>query len=107
MIEFENVRKVYPQGGREVVALDGLTAHIETGEFLVVMGPSGSGKSTLLHLAGGLDLPTSGMVRIDGASTSEMSDDALTLLRRKSIGLVFQFFNRPATPVRCEGDQRS
>jgi putative ABC transport system ATP-binding protein len=93
MIEFENVRKVYPQGPREVAALDGVTLQVEKGEFVAIMGPSGSGKSTLLHLAGGLDLPSSGAVRLEGKSTLEMSDDDLTLYRRKRIGFIFQFFN--------------
>src|SRR5262245_54070393 len=93
LIEFTDVRKTYLQGGREVRALDGLSLRIEPGRLTAVVGPSGSGKSTLLHLAAGLDLPTSGSVTIGGRSTASMSDDELTLLRRKSIGLVFQFFN--------------
>ncbi|MBI2924032.1 MAG: ABC transporter ATP-binding protein [Planctomycetes bacterium] len=93
MIRFDNVRKVYPQGTREVAALDGLTMEVGKGEFLAVMGPSGSGKSTFLHLSGGLDLPTSGSVSIEGSATSTLTDDALTLLRRRRIGFVFQFFN--------------
>jgi putative ABC transport system ATP-binding protein len=93
LIEFADVRKTYPQGGREVRALDGLSLCIEAGALTAVVGPSGSGKSTLLHLAAGLDLPTSGTVRIGGRPTDRMSDDELTLLRRTRIGLVFQFFN--------------
>lgn len=93
MIEFHNVHKVYRRGQREVAALGGLSLTIEKGEFVAVMGPSGSGKSTFLHLAGGLDVPTSGTVRINGQDTGAMGDEALTLLRRRAIGLVFQFFN--------------
>jgi putative ABC transport system ATP-binding protein len=92
LIEFADVHKTYPQGGREVRALDGLTLRIEAGALTAVVGPSGSGKSTLLHLAAGLDLPTRGTVAIDGRATASMSDDELTLLRRNRIGLVFQFF---------------
>ncbi len=100
MIRFENVVKVFPQGGREVTALDDVTLAVEEGDFLVVTGPSGSGKSTLLHLAGGLDLPTRGRVKVAGASTSNMSDLDLTLLRRRNIGFIFQFFNlMPALTV--------
>lgn len=93
MIEFHDVRKIYTQGTREVRALDGLTLRVPKGEFLAVMGPSGSGKSTFLHLSGGLDLPTSGTVTVDGQDTSKLGDDGLTLLRRRRIGFVFQFFN--------------
>ncbi|KAF0241568.1 MAG: putative ABC transport system ATP-binding [Planctomycetota bacterium] len=93
MIRFDDVRKIYTQGTREVRALDGLTLHVPRGEFLAVMGPSGSGKSTFLHLSGGLDLPTSGGVTVDGQSTATLGDDGLTLLRRRKIGFVFQFFN--------------
>ena len=93
MIHMEGVRKTYPQGGRQVVALDRTDLTVAEGEFLSVMGPSGSGKSTLLHLAGGMDLPSEGRVLIDGTSTSEMDERALTLLRRRRVGFVFQFFN--------------
>jgi putative ABC transport system ATP-binding protein len=93
MIRFRAVTKRYAQGGREVTALADVTHTIERGEFVAVMGPSGSGKSTFLHLAAGLDQPTSGEVFVDGVATSAMDDDALTLLRRDRVGLVFQFFN--------------
>ncbi len=93
MIEFRDVRKTYRQGKREVHALNGVSLKIERGEFLAVMGPSGSGKSTLLHLAGALDLPSSGELLIDGASTASMPDSARTLFRRRRVGFVFQFFN--------------
>jgi putative ABC transport system ATP-binding protein len=93
VIEFRDVRKVYPQGTREVAALDGVSLRIAGGGFTCLMGPSGSGKSTFLHLAGGLDLPTSGDVLIEGQSTRDWNDDALTLLRRRRLGFVFQFFN--------------
>jgi putative ABC transport system ATP-binding protein len=93
VIEFRDVRKVHAQGRRDVVALDGVSLQIGGREFVTIMGPSGSGKSTLLHLAGGLDVPTSGDVLLAGQSTGKMDDTALTLLRRKEIGFVFQFFN--------------
>ena len=93
MIEFRQVHKVYRQGQRSVSALDGVSLTIGAGEFVAVTGPSGSGKSTLLHLAGGLDLPTSGEVLLDGQASHLMGDDQLTRLRRDRVGLVFQFFN--------------
>jgi len=93
VIEFRDVRKVYRQGPREIAALDGVTVRIPPGGFTCLMGPSGSGKSTFLHLAGGLDLPTSGDVRVEGESTRSRDDDALALLRRRRLGFVFQFFN--------------
>lgn len=93
MIEFIEVAKVYTQGKKEVRALNGVSVGIARGEFIAIMGPSGSGKSTLLHLAGALDLPTSGKVVVGGAATSDLSDADRTLLRRRRIGFVFQFFN--------------
>src|SRR6185503_10009237 len=93
VIEFRDVRKVHAQGRRDVVALDGVSLSIGRREFVTIMGPSGSGKSTLLHLAGGLDIPTSGEVLVAGKVTSSMDDTTLTLLRRREIGFVFQFFN--------------
>src|ERR1043165_3921808 len=91
VIEFRDVRKVHAQGRRDVVALDGVSLQIGRREFVTIMGPSGSGKSTLLHLAGGLDVPTSGQVLVAGQVTSSMDDTSLTLLRRRGIGFGLQF----------------
>jgi putative ABC transport system ATP-binding protein len=93
MIRAINLHKIYRQGSSEIAALAGVSLDIQKGEFVVIMGPSGSGKSTLLHLIGGLDRPTRGEVLIDGRIISQMSDNEVTLLRRRQIGFVFQFFN--------------
>jgi putative ABC transport system ATP-binding protein len=93
LIEAENLTKVYGTGDTAVVALDHVQLTVNPGEFVAVMGPSGCGKSTLLHLLGGLDRPTDGSVSIDGQPLAKMSDDAVTQLRRRKIGFVFQFFN--------------
>ncbi len=93
LIEAENLTKVYGKGETAVVALDHVHMCVNPGEFVGVMGPSGCGKSTLLHLLGGLDRPTDGRVMIDGTSLSTLSDNALTQIRRREIGFVFQFFN--------------
>ncbi|MCJ7797436.1 MAG: ABC transporter ATP-binding protein [Thermoleophilia bacterium] len=92
-VEVRGLTKVFGSGDTRVEALRGVDLDVREGEFLAVMGPSGSGKSTLLHLVGGLDRPTSGTVRVAGDDLSTMEDDALTLLRRRRIGFVFQFFN--------------
>jgi putative ABC transport system ATP-binding protein len=89
----EEVTRRFGQGDAAVDALRGVSLGIEDGELVAVMGASGSGKSTLLHILAGLDRPTSGEVRIDGAPLSGLCDRELTLLRRRSIGFVFQFFN--------------
>jgi len=93
MISVRDVHKVFRQGEAEVRALAGVTLDIAAGEFVSIMGPSGSGKSTLLHLMGGLDLPTAGEIVIEGTPISRMSDDEITIFRRRKIGFVFQFFN--------------
>ncbi len=93
LIEFERVSKVYPHPAGNVVALDNATLSIMTGEFVAIMGPSGSGKSTLLNLIGGLDVPSTGVLRIEGADVSTLTDDQLTELRRDRIGFIFQQFN--------------
>ena len=93
MIRCTDVRKVYPQGGSEIIALAGVTLQIPKGAFTVIMGPSGSGKSTLLHLIGGLDRPTGGELLVDGRLIGQMADDEVTLFRRTKVGFVFQFFN--------------
>ncbi len=93
LIQTENLTKVYGKGDAAVIALDHVNMSVNQGECVAVMGPSGCGKSTLLHLLGGLDRPTEGTVTIDGSALSTLSDDALTQLRRRKIGFVFQFFN--------------
>src|SRR5437870_245187 len=93
MISVRDVHKVFRQGGAEVPALAGVSLDIAAGEFVSIMGPSGSGKSTLLHLMGGLDVPTAGEILIDGSALSRMTDDEITIFRRRKIGFVFQFFN--------------
>ena len=102
IIEFRDAYKVYSQGRREVRALNGLSLTVLEGEFVAVVGPSGSGKSTFLHLAGGLDLPTSGEVIVNGQVTSSLSDFELTRLRRQRIGFVFQAFNLVPTLTAME-----
>jgi putative ABC transport system ATP-binding protein len=93
MIRLVGATKIYPQAGGSVTALEDVSLDVPAGQFLAVMGPSGSGKSTLLNLVAGLDVPTRGEVWVDGRNLARMDDDALTALRRETIGLVFQFFN--------------
>ena len=93
MIELSGVTKVYGDGPNRVEALAGIDLRIERGEFVSIMGPSGSGKSTLLNLIAALDTPTAGSLSLDGEATAQLDDDGLTMLRRRKIGLVFQFFN--------------
>jgi putative ABC transport system ATP-binding protein len=93
MIELRAVTKTYGSGASAVHALRGVDLSIAAGEFVSVMGPSGSGKSTLLNLVSALDVPSTGDIAIDGQSIATLDDDALTLFRRRKIGLVFQFFN--------------
>ena len=93
MIRLEKVVKTYRQGSTPVPALAGVTLEIPDGEFLSVMGASGSGKSTMLHLIGGLDVPDSGSISVGGRELSRLSDDELTIFRRRNIGFIFQFFN--------------
>jgi len=91
VLELLTVTKVYP-GKPPVPALRGVTLSVTAGELVAVLGPSGSGKSTLLHLAGTLDLPTAGTVRVAGLDVSRLSDRQLAGLRAASIGFVFQQF---------------
>ncbi len=93
MIEVENVSKIYQLGETEVRALDGVSMRIEKGEMTAIMGPSGSGKSTLMAILGCLDVPTSGVYRLDGVNVENMSDDQLADVRSRKIGFVFQQFN--------------
>lgn len=93
ILQTRELTKVYGRGETEVHALDGVNLSVEKGEFLAVVGTSGSGKSTLLHMLGGLDKPTAGSVMVDGNELSEMTDDELTIFRRRNIGFVFQNYN--------------
>jgi len=93
VVSADGVSRVYGEGDTEVRALRGVSVDIPIGQMTAVMGPSGSGKSTLMHILAGLDKPTSGSVRIDGTEITTLGDTALTKLRRKHIGFVFQFFN--------------
>ncbi len=93
MITLRGVGKTYGEGAAQVDALKSIDLHVPAGEFVSIMGPSGSGKSTLLNLVSALDLPSSGSIILDGHDISRLDDDALTLFRRRKIGLIFQFFN--------------
>ncbi len=115
ILRTENLTKRFGVGSTAVTALSDVSLAIEQGEFVAVMGPSGCGKSTLLHLLGGLDRPTSGRVLLDGTDLSTLDDTALSLLRRRRVGFVFQFFNlvavltaleNVALPLLMDGRQR-
>jgi putative ABC transport system ATP-binding protein len=93
VIELTDVSKVYPLPSGDVIALDHMSIRIDSGEFVAIMGPSGSGKSTLLNQIGGLDVPTSGTLKITGKNIRKMSDIELTDLRLNAIGYIFQKFN--------------
>ncbi len=92
-IELTEVTKSYAEGGRERVVLDRITAVVRQGEITAVIGRSGSGKSTLLNLIGGIDVPSSGAVRVAGARLERLPEKDRTLFRRRRIGFVFQSFN--------------
>lgn len=89
----EDLRKIYDTSEVQVKALDGISLSVQRGEFVAIVGTSGSGKSTLLHILGGLDVPTSGKVIVDGQDISKMKKDELTIFRRRKIGFVFQNYN--------------
>jgi putative ABC transport system ATP-binding protein len=93
VVAAHDVTRDYGEGDTIVQALRGVDLEIPPGQFTAVMGPSGSGKSTLMHILAGLDRPTTGSVSIDGQEITAMGDQELTLLRRRHIGFIFQFFN--------------
>lgn len=93
ILEVKDLRKTYGKGDITVKALDGVSFSVERGEFVAIVGPSGSGKSTLLHILGGVDVPTSGQVIIDGTDISKLDETALAIFRRRQIGLIYQFYN--------------
>lgn len=85
--------KIYGKGETEVRAVDKVNLEVDQGEFIAIVGTSGSGKSTLLHMIGGLDVPTSGKVIVDGQELNGMDEEQLTIFRRRNIGFVFQQYN--------------
>ena len=93
IIEMKNVSKVYSTGEKEFKALDSINLELNKGELVVVLGPSGAGKSTLLNLIGGMDVPTSGSIKIDGEEISKYNNNQLSEYRAENIGFIFQFYN--------------
>jgi len=93
ILEAKNISKVYPMGRNELTALKKTSIAFEKGSLTAIIGRSGSGKSTLLHLLGGLDEPSTGTVLLEGKDIYSLSDQQNTLLRRRRIGFVFQFYN--------------
>ena len=93
VLTIRNVARIHGNGESSVHALRGVSLTIRAGELVAVMGQSGSGKSTLLRIAGGLDSPTSGSVRVLGSPVEEMKSSALARMRRRSVGYVFQDYN--------------
>ncbi len=93
ILETKNLKKYYGNESNLVRALDGISLHIKEGEFTSIVGTSGSGKSTLLNMLGGLDKPTDGQVIIAGKDISKMSEEQLTIFRRRQIGFIFQNYN--------------
>lgn len=92
-ISMKDVTKVYNMGEVSITACDGISFHIEEGEFVVIVGPSGAGKTTVLNILGGMDSLTTGEVTVDGRSISDMKGRSLISYRREDVGFVFQFYN--------------
>lgn len=93
LLKIEHLSKVYGKGENKVVALNDVSLTIEKGEFTAIIGTSGSGKSTLLHMIGGVDVPTSGKVFLDGQDVYAQNNEKLAIFRRRQVGLIYQFHN--------------
>lgn len=93
VIDAHNVSKIYTEGSVSTYALNNVHLHIERGEFIAIKGPSGSGKTTLLNMIGGLDIPSSGYVKINGTDITHLTSSELVTFRLKNIGFVFQSYN--------------
>lgn len=114
ILQTTELKKYYGAEPNITRALDGVTLSIEKGEFVAIVGTSGSGKSTLLNMIGGLDVPTSGQVVVDGKELSKLKDEELTVFRRRKIGFIFQNYNlvpvlnvfeNIVLPVELDGDK--
>ena len=113
ILQTTDLKKYYGTEPNITRALDGVTFSVEQGEFVAIVGTSGSGKSTLLHMMGGLDVPTSGSVRVRDKMLEKMNDEQLTIFRRRNIGFIFQNYNlvpvldiyeNIVLPVELDGD---
>ena len=93
ILKCENLVKKYGEKEAEVYALNNVSFNVKKGEFVAIIGASGSGKSTLLHIIGGVDIPTSGSIIIDGTDITKLDNDKMTIFRRKNIGIIYQFYN--------------
>ncbi|MDR1156740.1 MAG: ABC transporter ATP-binding protein [Oscillospiraceae bacterium] len=93
LLKIENLCKIYGNGENQVAALDHVSLTVEKGEFAAIIGSSGSGKSTLLHIIGGVDVPTSGKVYLDGQDIYAQNSEKLAIFRRRQVGLIYQFYN--------------
>ncbi len=113
ILQATDLKKYYGTEPNITKALDGVTLAIEQGEFVAIVGTSGSGKSTLLNMMGGLDIPTSGNIKVKGKELAELNDEQLTIFRRRNIGFIFQNYNlvpvlnvyeNIVLPVELDGD---
>ena len=93
LLRIEGISKIYGKDENRVVALDNVSLSVDKGEFVAIIGQSGSGKSTLLHIIGGVDVPTSGKVYLDGQDVYAQSNENLAIFRRRQVGLIYQFYN--------------
>ena len=113
ILQVTDLKKYYGNEPNITRAVDGVTLSVEQGEFVAVVGTSGSGKSTLLHMMGGLDIPTSGIVRVRNKELAKMNEEQMTIFRRRNIGFIFQNYNlvpvlnvyeNIVLPVELDGD---
>ncbi|GCF93063.1 peptide ABC transporter ATP-binding protein [Enterococcus florum] len=93
LLRIENLSKFYGTGEQQVAAINDVSLTIEKGEFTAIIGSSGSGKSTLLHMIGGVDVPSSGKIYLDGQDVYAQSNEKLAIFRRRQVGLIYQFHN--------------
>jgi putative ABC transport system ATP-binding protein len=114
ILEVNNLKKHYGTEPNITKALDGVTFSVDKAEFVSIVGTSGSGKTTLLNMIGGLDIPTSGSVKVRESELAQMNDEQLTVFRRRNIGFIFQHYNLVSVlnvrdnivlPVKLDGDE--